>query len=97
MGHVFSSRGIGSEEVKVKAIVVTGEPETVSEPKSFLGLVTFCSRYVPDFSVSELLRKLLKRNEPFVWGTDQKITFEKLKTLLSQAHTLGYYDTHAST
>ena len=39
MGHVLSSKGIGPAEVKVKAIVETREPETVSEVKSFLGLV----------------------------------------------------------
>ena len=98
MGHVLSSKGIGPAEVKVKAIVETREPETVSEVKSFLGLVTFSSRYIPDFStVSEPLRRLTKCNQPFVWGPEQKQAFEKLKNLVSQADTLGYYDINAST
>ena len=55
MDHVLNARGIEPAEVKVKAIVEALEPETVSELKSFLGLVTF------SFStVSESLRTLLK-------------------------------------
>ena len=98
MGHVLSARGIGPAMVKVKAVVEAREPETVSELKSFLGLVTFSSRYIPNFStVSEPLRKLLRKNELFVWGDNQRTAFEKLKTLLSQADTLGYYDINAPT
>ena len=43
MGHVLSSWGIAPTEVKVKAIVEARRPETMSEVKSFLGLVTFSS------------------------------------------------------
>ena len=98
MGQILSARGIGPAEVKVKAVVEAREPETVSELKSFLGLVTFSSRYIPDFStMSEPLRKLLREKEPFVWGPAQQGAFDQLKTLLSQADTLGYYDINAPT
>ena len=71
---------------------------TEAEVKSFLGLVTFSSRYIPDFStVSEPLRRLLKTNEPFVWGEEQQESFDKLKSLLADADTLGYYDMNAKT
>ena len=60
--------------------------------------MTFSSRYIPDFStVSEPLRRLTNCNQPFVWGPEQKQAFEKLKNLVSQADTLGYYDINAST
>ena len=82
MGHVLSARGIGPAEVKVQAVLNTREPETAAEVKSFLGLVTYSSRYLPDFStVSEPLRRLLKTNEPFVWGEEQQISFDTLKSL----------------
>ena len=67
MGHVLSARGIRPAEVSVKAVVNAREPETEVEVKSFLGLVTCSSRYIPDFStVSEPFRRLLKTNEPFI-------------------------------
>ena len=98
MGHVLSARGIGPAEVKVQAVVNAREPETEVEVKSFLGLVTYSSRYIPDFStVSEPLRRLLKSNEPFIWGDEQQESFDKLKSLLADADTLGYYDMNAKT
>ena len=39
MGHVLSSRGVGVAADKVKAVVEAREPESVSEVRSFLGLV----------------------------------------------------------
>ena len=48
MGHVLSSRGIAPMGVKVKAIVEACRPETMSEVKSFLGLVTFTG-FSPNF------------------------------------------------
>ena len=66
--------------------------------RSFLGLVTYSSGYIPDFStVSEPLRRLLKTNEPFIWGDEQQESFDKLKNFLADADTLGYYDMNAKT
>ena len=42
MGHVLSSRGVGVAADKVKAVVEAKEPESVSEVRSFLGVVN-CS------------------------------------------------------
>ncbi|MCG8032064.1 MAG: RNA-directed DNA polymerase, partial [Candidatus Thiodiazotropha taylori] len=98
MGHVLSARGIGPAEVKVQAVQKAREPESAAEVKSFLGLVTYSSRYIPNFStVSEPLRRLLKQNEPFIWGEEQRASFDKLKRLLANADTLGYYDVNAKT
>ena len=92
MGHVLSAWGIRPAEVKVQAVVNAREPETETEVKSFLGLVTYSSRYTPDFStISEPLRRLLKTNKPFTWGDEQQESFDKLKSLLADADTLGYY------
>ena len=98
LGHVLSARGIGPAEVKVQAVLNTREPEIAAEVKSFFGLVTYSSRYLPDFStVSEPLHRLLKTNEPFVWGEEQQISFDTLKSLLADADMLGYYDMNAKT
>ena len=47
--------------------------------------------------MSEPLPRLLKTNEPFVWGEEQQISFDMLKSLLADADTLGYYDMNAKT
>ena len=70
MGHVLSSRGVGVAADKVKAVVEAREPESVSEVRSFFGLVNY-SRFIPDLAtLSEPLRGLTKNNVEFQWGPE---------------------------
>lgn len=98
MGIVLSKHGIGLAEDKVKAVMTAREPKTVSEVKSFLGLVNFSERFIPNLAtVTAPLRKLTRKDVEFRWGVEQKQSFKKLKNLLSQAENLGYYDRNDKT
>ncbi|KAK7102592.1 hypothetical protein V1264_020788 [Littorina saxatilis] len=98
MGHKLTSKGINPAIAKVEAVRNAREPETVSEVRSFLGLVNFCARFIPNFAtLTEPLRKLTRKNQPFVFGPEQQAAFESLKDALASAHTLGYYDPKAKT
>ena len=67
MGHVLSYRGINPTEDKVLAIAKARRPESAREVRSFLGLVTFCSRFIPHLAtLAEPMRKLTKTSKPFV-------------------------------
>ena len=60
-GMVLSGNGLSCTEEKVKAVKEAREPRTVSETRSFLGLVNYCDRFIPDLAtVSEPLRCLTK-------------------------------------
>ena len=50
MGNVLSRKGIAPEEVKVEAILHAKQLENVSEVRSFLGLVNFNARFIPDLA-----------------------------------------------
>lgn len=77
MGHVLSARGIGTADLKVKAVVDACEPTKV---RSFLGLVNFTARFIPDLAaVSAPLRQLTKNGEPFVWEPEQQQSLDELK------------------
>lgn len=98
MGHVLSDKGIDPTREKVKAIVEARPPTNASEVRSFLGLVTYCGKFIPNLaSLSEPLRLLTRKNQPFTWGPEQDKAFRKLKTSLSKAETLGYFDPKART
>ena len=98
LGHVLSARGIGPANGKVKAVVDAHEPTNAAEVRSFLGLVNFTARFIPDLAtVSAPLRQLTKSGEPFVWGPEQQQSFDELKKRLSSAETLGYFDKNAPT
>jgi len=98
MGHVLSRHGIGPAADKVKAVAETREPENASEVKSFLGLVNFVARYIPDMStVSEPLRQLIKKDTHFVFGQKEREAFAELKKRLSSAENLAYFEQGAPT
>ncbi|MCG8048362.1 MAG: DDE-type integrase/transposase/recombinase [Candidatus Thiodiazotropha taylori] len=98
MGHVLSRKGIAPEKVKVEAILNAKEPENASEVRSFLGLVNFNARFIPDLStVAEPLRRLTKNNVEFKWGPEQSKSFSLLKERLTNAETLGYFNPNAKT
>ena len=93
MGVILSEHGIGMADTKIQAVADFREPQTVSEVKSFLGLVNFSGRFIPNLaSESEPLRKLTRKGVPFVWGHEQEMCFNKLKSHLANAENLGYFD-----
>ena len=98
VGMVLSGNGISCAAEKVEAITSAREPRNASETRSFLGLVNYCGRFIPNLAtISEPLRRLTKAGTQFVFGEEQKAAFEKLKECLSSAETLGYFDNNAPT
>ena len=98
VGMVLSANGI-SCTAEVVAVTSAREPQNASETRSLLGLVNDCGRFIPDLAtISEpLLRRLTKAGTPFVFGKEQKEALKELKTRLSSAETLGYFDKDAPT
>ena len=65
----------------------------ISELKTFLGLVNYYAKFLPD-SATRLapLYKLLKHEEPWNWSTQQQQVFQDVKESLLNPHTLAHYD-----
>ena len=62
MGHLLSTRGAGPSHTKVEAVTEARQPESAAEVRSFLGLVNFCARFIPELAtVSEPLRRLTRK------------------------------------
>ena len=96
MGLLLSDKGIGPTEAKVEAVVNSREPANSSEVRSFLGLANYNARFIPNFaSIAEPLRRLTKRGTKFVFGPEQRASFDELKKTLANAETLGYFDKDA--
>jgi len=78
---------------KVEALKAAAVPKNASELKSFLGLATFCSRFVLDFSTkTHALRDLLKKNVPFNWNKKHDKAFSELKDAIIQNIKLSSFD-----
>ena len=50
MGILLWKHGIGPAKEKVRAVKEATRPSSASEVRSFLGLVGFSSRFIPDFA-----------------------------------------------
>jgi hypothetical protein len=95
---LLSEHGIGVAEGKVTAIRETRPTQTVSEVKSFMGLVNFTGRFIPNLAtLGEPLNRLMKKEQLFMWGKEQEAVFVKLKEVLANSSTLAYFDVNAKT
>ena len=58
-----------------------------------LNVVTYLSRFSKDLSTkSEPLRTLLKKETAFIWEANEQKAFEEIKTLISNAPLLSYFN-----
>ena len=100
--HIFRFRyfcsRIRPNNQSVKAIRNAPTPTTASEVRSFLGLASFCRRFIPDFStIAYPLSKLTRKAVPWQWTTTHQSSFDKLKTMLTSDCVMAHYDPAAPT
>jgi hypothetical protein len=92
-GFKISAAGLAPDHKKVEAIQQAPIPANAGEVRSFLGLVNYCARFIPDFAtVSEPLRQLTRTGAKWSWGTPQHLAFNKLKDSLTSDSVMAHYD-----
>lgn len=95
MGHRISNQGVQPKLEKLDAIKKFRQPESPEECRSFLGLVTYLSRFIPHLATyADPLRKLIKDGSSlkFEWKQEHSECFNKVKTSILSASLLGYYN-----
>ena len=61
-GHIFSEEGVSPDPNRIDAISALKSPTNVKELRSFLGMVTYCARFLPDFaSITKPLNNLTRK------------------------------------
>ncbi len=66
-------------------------PKDLKSPRSFLGLSGYYQSFVPNYStIAKPLNQLLRKYSQFLWGTEQEIAFNQLKSVITTAPTLAY-------
>ena len=89
LGHIVSAKDIRVDPVKIETVVNWKPPRSVTEVRSFLGLVGYYRRFVKGFSViASLLTKLLRKGVMFEWSNKCHNSFEQLKEMLVEAPVL---------
>ncbi|KAI3797554.1 hypothetical protein L1987_32812 [Smallanthus sonchifolius] len=65
-------------------------PKTPTEIRIFLGLASYCRRFIQDFlKIASLLTKLTQKEVKYDWGSTQDEAFKELKEKLTQAPVLA--------
>ena len=69
-------------------------PTNKDELRRFLGMITYLSQFVPNFSdKSALLRDLLKQDVPWFWEETHEKAYAELKNAISQESKRSYFST----
>ncbi|KAJ8356525.1 hypothetical protein SKAU_G00193190 [Synaphobranchus kaupii] len=88
--HVINAEGLRTAPSKVAAIVDTPPPQNISQLRSFLGLLNYYGRFIPNLSsLLQPLHKLLHQDKTWKWTASCQEAFEKAKerwALLLSAH-----------
>ena len=93
LGKVISGTTISPQKRHIESLQRFPTPTTIKQLQSFLGICTWNCNLVPDYSrVIQPLTKLLRKNEPFVWGQDQEDTFQYLKQYFTERTALYFVD-----
>lgn len=93
IGLVFSAAGVSPDPRKVKAIHDAPPPTSVSEVRSFLGMVTYCAKFIPNFSdITKPLRELTKKDALFQWKEEHSQAFQSIKRTLTSDTVMAYFD-----
>ena len=93
LGHKISANGLEPTQEKVRAIAEAPPPRNVTQLKSFLGMLNYYGKFLPNLSTCLApLYSLLQKRSHWSWGTKQHKAFEEAKALLILSHMLTHYD-----
>jgi transposase InsO family protein len=93
VGYEISSDGIRMNQGKLSTVTEWPQPKTVKQVQKFLGLTNYYRRFVKNYSaISKPLTDLTKKNQHFVWNSNEQKAFETLKSALVTSPVLQYPD-----
>lgn len=93
LGDKLSAHGIEPDERKIKAILGMPRPADKKDVLRVMGMINFIGKFIPNLSVkTSALRELLCDAIEFKWTTRHEREWNVLKTTLTTAPVLAYYD-----
>ena len=93
LGFKINKHGVIPLGEKIHPIIKAPIPENVTQLKSFLGMLNYYHRYLPQIAnVLEPLHELLRKDVKWRWGVKQTEAYETAKRLLCSSELLIHYD-----
>lgn len=93
LGHSISREGVSPCKSKVKAITEATPPHDVTSLKSFLGLLNFYSKFLPNLQGKlRPLHDLLHTGVKFTWSDECSKVFDECKSAIVASPVLSFFD-----
>ena len=93
LGHMIDQHGLRPLKEKVTAVQDAPDPTSVSELKSYLGPLTYYSKFLPNMAqVLASLYRLLRKDVHWRWADKEKKAFQASKELLTSSSLLVHFD-----
>jgi len=91
LGFIVDATGLHAMPSKVEAVVNAPTPTDVTQLRSFMGLVNYYGRFVPDLAtIAHPLHRLMA-TESWAWSTEAEDAFNMLKMKLTSPQVLVHY------
>lgn len=92
-GHMIEKDGLHKSDEKTNAVEKAPKPENVSQLRSFLGLLNYYHRFLPNLaSVLGPLNELLQNNKKWMWTSKCDDSFAKVKELIISEQVMCHYN-----
>lgn len=92
-GHKIDKNGLHKCKDKIDAVLKAPPPQNVSQLRSFLGLVNYYRKFLPNLSsVLHPLNCLLQLGNKWHWSQDCEKAFKQAKELVTSDNVLTHYD-----
>ncbi len=94
LGHIVDKDGIAVDEEKKSVVKLAPVPRTKTKLRSFLGMASYCIRFVKGFSnIAAPLHVVTSANVEFKWTDEMQVPFE----LLTRSSTEGGFGNKSGT
>ena len=95
-GHTISEHGLEPTDEHIASIFEMPEPTNRGELETFLGMINYLGKFIPNMSSeTALLRQLLLKNVAWHWDERHSNAVKRLKQLITSSPILGLYDVNA--
>ena len=93
VGHLLTSEGLRPSPDRIKALTEMSAPQTRAELETFLGIMVYLGKFMPNLSkITAPLRELTEEGVAWSWKERHQEGFEDAIRAATSAPLLKYYD-----
>ena len=93
VGHLFSAEGLKPDPEKIRAINDMPPPVDKEGVLRILGTVNYLDKFIEHKAdIQEPISQLTQKDAAFVWEKPQQEAFNHLKSVITSAPALAYFD-----